>query len=284
MANDAKNTIAFQGIAGAHSDLACKEAYPYMHTLACATFDDVFNSVNNGDAALGLIPIENSNAGRVAEIHNILPETNLSIVSEYFHKVEHQLLAPKGATLETINSVYSHAQAIMQSMNNIRKLGLTEVPHSDTAAAARDVANWNDPTKAALASSLAAELYGLEIIKENVQNSDKNRTLFVAISKEPTDLDPKNEQTILTSMIFTTRNLPAGLYKALGGFATNNINMLKLESYIPDYESGSAQFFMTFEGHPEQRNVQRALEELGFFTKKIKHLGTYLADPMRYKT
>lgn len=280
MANDPQNTIAFQGIAGAHSDMACKIAYPYHNTLPCDSFDAAFKAVEEGRAALAHIPIENSHAGRVAEIHNLLPSTSLSIVGEYFHKVSHALVAPKGATLDSVTHVYSHHQALMQCVENCQKHGYVQDPFFDTAAAAKQVAQWNDPTKAALASKLAAELYGLDILENDMQDADDNTTLFVAFSKEPVDPDPE-QGNVLTSLLFTTRNIAAGLYKALGGFATNNINLLKMESYIPDYSSGEAQFFITFNGHPQQPAVQHALEELGFFTKQVKLLGVYEADPKR---
>jgi len=279
---DTKSTIAFQGLPGAHSDMACKQAYPYMTTLPCPSFEDVFEAVQQGQAALGLIPIENSHAGRVAEIHNLLPGTDLHIVGEYFHKVHNHLLAPRGASLKTLKTVYSHPQALMQCRNNVRKLKLKAENFADTAGAAKAIAEWNDPSKAAIASDLAAELYGLDILKKNMQDADDNTTLFVAISKEPTDPDPLKDGPILTTMLFTTRNISAGLYKALAGFATNGINLVKLESYIPNYRAGTAQFFVTFEGHPEEKHVQHALEELGFFTKKVQLLGVYPADKKRF--
>lgn len=283
MKTDPKNTIAFQGVAGAHSDVASKHAYPYMTTLPCETFEDVFAAVENGKAALGHIPIENSYAGRVAEIHNILPHTNLSIVGEYFHKVRQHLLGIKGAKLEDVKTVYSHPQGLMQCRNNCNTLGIRQEPFFDTAAAAKQVAEWGDTSKAAIASDLAGELYGLSMLKPDLQDNPNNTTLFVAFAKEPIDLDPAKEKHILTSMIFTTRNIAAGLYKALGGFATNGVNIHKLESYIPDYASGTAQFFITFEGHPEQKHVQHALEELGHYTKNARLLGFYPADRARYK-
>jgi len=282
MSDKSKNIVAFQGIPGAHSDMACKITHPYMKTLPCSSFEDVFEAVKKGKASCGLIPIENSRAGRVAEIHNLLPGSNLSIVGEYFHKVRHHLLAPKGTKKGSIKTVYSHPQALMQCQQHLRKLGVDSIPYSDTAVAARDVGEWKDKTKAALASDLAGELYGLEILQENMQDADNNSTLFVTISKEPIDPDPEKEH-VLTSILFTTRNISAGLYKALGGFATNNVNLLKLESYIPDYDSGTAQFFITFEGHPQSKNVQHALEELGFFTKNVQLLGVYPADPNRFR-
>jgi len=280
MTDKAKNIISFQGIAGAHSDMACKIAYPYYNTLPCDSFEETFEKVENGEAALAHIPIENSNAGRVAEIHNLLPKTSLNIVGEYFHAVSHQLLATKDAKLEDIKTVYSHPQALMQCQNKCLELGLESKPYFDTAAAAKYVSEQNDPTIAALASNLAGELYGLQTLQADLQDSN-NYTLFIALSKSPVDIAPETEH-VLTTLLFTTRNIAAGLYKALGGFATNNVNILKLESYIPDYESREAEFFITFEGHPEQKNVQHALEELGFFTKRVKVLGVYEADPIRY--
>ena len=282
MTKDAKNTIAFQGAPGAHSDLACRQAYPYMDTIPCASFEDVFDAVTNGKAALALIPIENSQAGRVAEIHNLLPRTNLHIVGEYFQRIEHHLLAPKGATLKTIKTIYSHPQALMQCRKHIRELGKETEAYSNTALAAKHISEWNDPSKAALASNLAATLYGLEVLKPNMEDSDKNTTLFITLSKEPADPDPKKGR-IITTLLFTIRNIPAGLYKSLGGFATNNVNLLKLESYIPGGTmSESAQFFVTFEGHPEEHRVQLAMEELGFFTKNVRVLGVYSADKKRF--
>ncbi len=257
--------------------MACKHAYPYMHTLPCDTFEDVFAAVEDGKAMLGLIPIENSHAGRVAEIHNLLPDTDLHIVGEYFHKVKHHLMAAKGADLNDVKLVYSHPQALMQCRGNLQSLKVKGEPFSDTAAAAKYVAEQGDRTVGALASDLSAELYQLDILRENMQDVDDNTTLFVTIAREPADPDPEKER-VLSSMLFTTRNISAALYKALGGFATNNVNLLKLESYIPDYASGTAQFFVTFEGHPSQKHVQHAIEELGFFTSKVQLLGVYPAD------
>jgi len=280
MAKDNKNIIAFQGLPGANSDLACRQAYPYMETLAVPSFEDVFQAVEDGKALLGLIPIENSQAGRVAEIHNILPRTKLHIVGEYFQKIHYQLLSSNSATLETVKTVYSHPQGLMQCRENLRKLKLVGEPHSNTAAAAADVAKWNDTTKAALASSLAGELYGLKILKDGMEDSGENTTVFITIAKEPADPDPA-KGAVITTLLFGIRNIPAALYKALGGFATNGVNLLKIESYIPGGVSGSAQFFATFQGSPQEKNVQRALEELGFFTKKVQVLGVYYAAKER---
>lgn len=280
MGSGAKNIIAFMGVAGANADLACREAYPYMETLPCPGFDDVFEAVESGKAELGLIPVENSQAGRVAEIHNILPHTKLHIVGEYFQKIEHQLVGVKGAKLEEVKVAYSHPQALMQCRENLRKLKIKGESYSNTAAAAKDVAAWGDKSKAAISSKLAAELYGLDILKPNIEDSDTNTTVFAAVSLHPGDPDPE-KGAILTSLLFTIRNIPAALYKSLGGFATNNVNLLKIESYIPGGNSGSAAFSVTFEGHPSERAVQLALEELGFFCKNVRVLGVYYAAKER---
>lgn len=275
------------GVEGANADLACRQACPYMHTLGVPSFEDVFEAVATGKAQLGMIPIENSQAGRVAEIHNLLPRTNLHIIGEYFQPIDHYLLAPKGATLETIKDVYSHPQGLLQCRDHIREMGFTAHTYSNTAAAAADVAKWNDPTKAAIASPLAGELYGLTTLREHMQDSNTNTTVFVIIAREPLDPEPqedKNSGRILTTLLFAVRNLPAALYKSLGGFATNSVNILKLESYIPGGSArDSAQFFLTFEGHPRERHVQHALEELGFFCKKVTVLGVYPADAKRFE-
>ncbi len=273
--------IAFMGVAGANADLACRQAQPYMETLALPGFEDVFDAVASGDATYGMIPIENSQAGRVAEIHNLLPDTELHIVGEHIQRVEHHLLVPKGGRLEEVKDVYSHPQALLQCRQYLRKHSLLPHPHSNTAVAAQDVATWNDPAKAAIASTLAAELYGLDVVASNTEDAPDNVTVFVVIAKEPTDPEP-DEGTTLTSLLFELRNIPAALYKAVGGFATNGINLVKLESYIRGGGSVESQFFVTFEGHPSNPAVQRALEELGFYSRKVKVLGVYLADPKRY--
>lgn len=283
-ASDPENTIAFMGIEGANADLACRQACPYMHTLPCPSFEDVFEAVAGGKAALGMIPIENSQAGRVAEIHNILPRSNLHIVGEYFQHIEHVLMAPRGATIEGISDIYSHPQALMQCRENIRLLGAAAHTYSNTAQAAQDVAKWNDKAKAAIASPLAAELYNLAVLKEHLQDADNNTTVFIIIAREPIDPEPTEDSRILTTVLFTIRNIPAALYKAMGGFATNGVNIIKLESYIPGgTRREAAQFFLSFEGHPRDRNVQLALEELGFFTKRVTVLGVYPADPARFE-
>lgn len=276
---DAQNLIAFAGIAGANGDIACRKAHPYMETLPLPTFEAVFEAVEAGQAKYGLIPIENSQAGRVAEIHNILPETSLHIVGEYIHPVRHSLCGVKGASIEQVKEAYSHPQALMQCTKSLAEKAIAAQPFADTAMAAKAVVEWNDPAKAAVCSELAATLYGLDVLEENIQDADDNATLFLTFSAEPIDPEPEKGQ-ILTSVLFTARNIPAALYKALGGFATNGVNMIKLESYIVS-GSQQAQFFMTFEGHPSDRPVQLALEELGFFTNKVNVLGVYYADENR---
>lgn len=280
--NDSEHTIAFMGVEGANADLACRSNYPYMHTLPLASFEDVFEAVADGRAKYGMIPIENSQAGRVAEIHNLLPRTQLHIVAEHIEAVEHHLFGIKGATLKDVKQVYSHHQGLLQCRSFIHENKLEPHIHDNTATAARDVAEWGDSAKAAICSKLAGSLYGLELLAENIHDADDNETLFVAIAKEPVDTNPEDGK-ILTSLLFTLRNIPAALYKALGGFATGGINMVKLESYIQTSTRASAQFFMTFEGHPQSRNVQLALEELGFFTHKVTVLGVYPADKKRYQ-
>lgn len=281
-ASAAENTIAFMGVEGANADLACRKACPYMQTLPCPSFEDVFEAVSSGRAALGMIPIENSQAGRVAEIHNLLPKTNLHIVGEYFQQIEHVLVAGNGATLETVTDVYSHPQALLQCRENLRAMKVNTHNYSNTAKAASDVASWNDPSKAAIASPLAAELYGLKILREKMQDADNNITVFIMVAREPAEVNPKDRH-ILTTIVFTVRNLPAALYKSLGGFATQGVNIVKLESYIPGgTRRDCAQFFLIFEGHPHEKNIQGALEELSFFCKKVRILGIYKADPARF--
>lgn len=276
---DAEHVIAFMGVAGANADLACRQNYPYMQTLPLNSFEDVFNAVAEGRAKYGMIPIENSQAGRVAEIHNLLPRTNLHIVAEHIQKVEHHLYAVAGATLESITDVYSHHQGLLQCRSFIHEHGLKAHIHDNTATAARDVGEWNDPTKGAICSALAGELYGLTRVAEAIQDAEDNETVFVTLASEPAEHDPEDGM-MLTSLFFTVRNIPAALYKSLGGFATNNVNMIKLESYI-QAGTPNAQFFMTFVGHPRQKPVQLAIEELGFFTQKVNVLGVYLADKKR---
>jgi len=276
--------IAFQGITGANSNLACNKFYPEFQTKAFPTFADVFMAVENGEVEFGMIPLENSYAGRVSEIHNLLQDREVSIVAEHFFNVSHNLAAVKGSSISYIEKVYSHPQALMQCSNNIRNLSnykITVCDVSNTAEAARMVAESGDKSKAAICSKMAAEVNGLELLKENIQDDEGNMTTFVVISKNAANPDV-TIAPVLTTMLFTIRNIPGSLYKSLGGFATNGVNMLKLESYIPGGISKQAKFFITIEGHPSQKNVSLALEELGFFSKNVKLLGIYYADKSRF--
>lgn len=275
-----KKIIAFQGSRGANSNLACSKFYPEFEAKAFPTFFDIFNAVESGEVALGMIPLENSYAGRVSEIHNLLQERNVSIIAEHFFPITHNLAALSETRVEDIKEVLSHPQALMQCQNNLRDLGVTLRESSNTANAAKFVAQSGDKTLAALCSSDAARINGLKILRENMQDVGDNMTIFVAIAKEPTEVDFDFVPTI-TALIFTIRNIPGALYKALGGFATNGVSMVKLESYIPGGSSKQAKFFISIEGHPAQRHVALALEELGFFSKNVKLLGVYYADKAR---
>jgi len=274
------NIIAFQGLPGAYSDLACRAAFPTMTTLPCASFEDAFAAVRTGAARLAMIPIENSLAGRVADIHHLLPESGLHIIGEHFQRVNHHLLAPKGATIAGLKTVASHVQALSQCRDVIRELGLTPVIRPDTAGAAVEVAQAGDLSAAAIASSLAAEIHGLEILKTDIEDAEHNTTRMVVLSREPIDPDPK-QGTIITSFVFRVRSVPAALYKALGGFATNGVNITKLESYMIDGHFTVAQFYADILGHPDQRAVRLALEELSFFSREVRILGVYPASSFR---
>jgi prephenate dehydratase len=274
------NAIAFQGVPGAYSNLACRGAYPKKTPLPCESFEDMFASVRDGRAALAMVPIENSVAGRVADIHHLMPESGLHIIGEYFQRVNHQLLAPKGATIAGLKTVRSHIQALAQCRNTLRAMGLTPVTHADTAGAAAEVAAKGDRSVGAIASSLAAEIYGLEILKGDMEDAEHNTTRFVVMARDPIDPDPA-KGLVVTSFVFKVRSVPAALYKALGGFATNGVNITKLESYILDGNFTVAQFYADIEGHPDQRPVKLALEELSFFSREVRILGVYPGDPFR---
>lgn len=266
--------IAFQGVPGAFSHLACRAAFPAMEPMSCASFEDAFAAVEEGRAGLAMIPIENSLGGRVADIHHLLPESNLFIVAEHFQPVHHYLLGPKGATLETVKEARSHQQALAQCRNTLRELKIKPVAAADTAGAAMTIAELNDPTIAAVASSLAAETYGLEVLRPRIEDRIGNLTRFVVMSRTRIEPDPRSGPC-LTSFVFTVRSVPAALYKAMGGFATNGVNMIKLESYISVGDDSRARFYAEIEGHPAEKAVDRAMEELQFFTNNVKLLGVY---------
>ena len=274
--------ISFQGEPGANSHTACAEARPDWEVLPCPTFEDAFAAVNEGQAGLAMIPIENSIAGRVADIHHLLPTSGLHIVGEHFLPIHFQLMAIPEADLGTVKDVYSHVHALGQCRKIIRKLGLKAHVAGDTAGSAREVAEWKDPTRASLSPRMAADIYGLKILAENVEDEAHNTTRFVILSKTP-QWAPAGQGPTVTSFVFRVRNLPAALYKALGGFATNGINMTKLESYMLEGEFLATQFYAEVDGHPEDANLKRALEELEFFSRELRILGVYPADPFREK-
>jgi prephenate dehydratase len=240
----------------------------------------MFAAVSGDKADLAMVPIENSVAGRVADIHHLMPESGLHIIGEHFQRVNHQLMAVKGATLAGLKTVRSHVQALSQCRNTLRQMGLTPVTRPDTAGSAAEIAEGGDKTVGAIASSLAAEFYGLDILKGDMEDAEHNTTRFVVMAKEPIDPDPK-KGPVVTSFVFKVRSVPAALYKALGGFATNGVNITKLESYILDGAFTNAQFYADIEGHPDQRPVKLALEELSFFSREVRILGVYPAHSFR---
>jgi prephenate dehydratase len=274
--------ISFQGEPGANSHIACAEAYPGYEPLPCPTFEDAFAAVRTGKAELGMIPIDNSLAGRVADIHHLMPGSGLSIVAEWFLPVQHQLMAPEGASLKTIRTVESHVHALGQCRKIIRQLGVKAVVAADTAGAAREVAEAGDISRAALATALAAKIYGLQILKRNVADAKHNTTRFVVLARKP-QWARRGKKPIVTTFLFEVRNIPAALYKALGGFASNGINMTKLESYMVNGSFSATQFYADVEGHPDDRPLKLALEELRFFSrpKSFRILGVYPAHPFR---
>ena len=276
-------TIAYQGEPGANSHIACANVYPGWTPLPCATFEDAFTAVTGGEADLAMIPIENSLAGRVADIHLLMPNAGLHIVGEYFLPIRFQLMAVPGATLEGLKSVHSHVHALGQCRRIIRRLGLSAHVAGDTAGSAREVSEWRDPTKASLAPRLAASIYGLDILAENVEDAAHNTTRFVVLSREP-EVPPPHNGPVVTTFVFRVRNVSAALYKALGGFATNAVNMTKLESYMIEGEFIATQFLADVDGHPAEPGLARALEELSFFSREVRILGTYPAHPFRIET
>ncbi|GJE28382.1 Bifunctional chorismate mutase/prephenate dehydratase [Methylobacterium organophilum] len=276
-------TIAYQGEPGANSHIICAKAYPDWTPLPCATFEDCFAAVNEGRAALAMIPIENSIAGRVADIHHLIPTATLHIVAEHFLPIHFQLMVLPGTKLADIKTVHSHVHALGQCRRIIRRLGVKAVVAGDTAGAAREVAEIGDPTRAALAPAMAAEVYGLEILERDVEDEAHNTTRFVVFSPEPGQAEAGGEPMV-TSFVFHVRNLPAALYKALGGFATNGVNMTKLESYMVEGQFTATQFYAEVDGHPDEPALARALEELRYFSRELKIIGTYPAHPFRETT
>ena len=272
--------IAYQGEPGANSHMVCVQHYPDWEAVPCASFEDVFAAVESGDASLAMIPIDNSLAGRVADIHHFLPTSSLHIVAEHFLRVRYNLLGLPGVPIDQIRTVHSHVHALGQCRRIIREHGFVPVISGDTAGAAREVAEAGDPTMAAISPPLAAGIYGLDVLATDIEDEDHNTTRFVVLSRDFVEAPP-GDGPVVTSFIFNVRNLPAALYKALGGFATNGVNMTKLESYMVGGEFAATQFLAEVDGHPDEPGVKRALEELAFFTTDVKILGVYPADPFR---
>ena len=266
--------IAFQGELGAYSHLACIEAAPDHNPVACRTFESAMEQVNASDCDLAMIPIENSVAGRVADIHYLLGGYDLKIYSEHFQEINHQLMAKPGASLDTIKNVRSHSMAIGQCNAAIKKYNLDVIIMADTAGSAKFISEQGTTEDSAIASTLAADTYGLDIVDTNIQDMKNNTTRFLIMSKELQQ--ERNENlSYLTSCIFEVKSVPSALYKALGGFATNGVNLTKLESFIVDGDFNKAQFYIDLDGHAEDQSVKGALEELSFYTEKLKVLGVY---------
>lgn len=276
----ATQIIAFQGAPGAFSDMACRMVFPGRATLPCETFDHAFQAVQDGRAALAMIPVDNTIAGRVADVHHLLPQSGLFVIGEYFLPVRHALLGVPGGKREDLRHVHSHVHALPQCRGLIRALDLKPVVQADTASAARDVAARNDPAHGAIASTLAAEIYGLNILEENVQDAQHNTTRFLILSPQAQTPPLTEAADVLTSLLFEVRNIPAALYKSLGGFATNGLSLAKLESYV-DENFQAALFYCEVEGHPDSARFIRAREELEFFAKNVRFLGAYPAHAMR---
>ena len=267
--------IAFQGELGAYSHQACRETRPEMEVLPCRTFEDVIDAVREKRADLAMLPVENTTYGRVADIHRLLPESGLHIIDEAFVRVHINLLGVPGATLSDVKEAFSHLVLLPQCARFLREHGITGRISSDNARAAREVAEAGDPSRAALASELAGEVYGLDLLARHVEDADHNTTRFLIMSREP---DPtRRSDSMMTTFVFRVRNIPAALYKAMGGFATNGVNMTKLESYMVDGSFSATQFYADIDGHPEDRDVKLALEELEYFTSELRILGTYPA-------
>lgn len=271
--------IAFQGAPGANSDIACRAAYPDMTSLPCNTFADAFAAVQNGSAKLAMIPIDNTVAGRVADIHHLLPDSGLHIIGEHFERINHQLLALPGAKIDEIKEVHSHVHALNQCRSLISELGVKAVVHADTAGAAADIAKWGDKTRASISSRLAAEVYGLEILRSDIEDAEHNTTRFIVLSRD-SNWPAAGSADLITSFVFRVRNIPAALYKAMGGFATNGVNMTKLESYVGE-GFVVAQFYAEVEGHPDDAGLKLALEELQFYSDEVTILGVYPANTYR---
>ena len=276
------NNFAFQGVNGAYSEQAGKNVFPDAKSLSCSTFEEMFACVKNDKADIALVPIENSQAGRVADTQRLIPDSDLNIIGEYFLEVRHNLLAVPGTNINDVKRVHSHEQGIAQCRNKILKLNKQMVIAADTAGSAKKISELNNKEDAAIASSLAAEIYNLDVLEADFQDAQYNVTRFLIMSKDKIRIEP-NESNILTTLVFVVRSIPASLYKCLGGFASNGVNITKLESYIHPQGFDVAQFYIDFEGHPENNSVKLALEEMKFFCKEIKILGVYKKSKFRKK-
>ena len=272
--------IAFQGELGAYSHQACQQARPDFEPLPCTTFDEVVEKTQSGEADLGMLAVENSTYGRVADVHSLLPKAGLHIVDEAFVRVHVNLLGQPGTKLETIKEAHGHVVILPQCAGFLKSHGIKGKVSSDNARAAREVAEGNDPTRAALASELAAQIYGLDVLARHIEDHKNNTTRFLVMSRNA-DLSRRGSGPMITTFTFRVRNIPAALYKAMGGFATNGVNMTKLESYMVGGSFTATEFYADIEGHPEDANVARALEELGYFTSAVNILGVYPSDRSR---
>ena len=275
------NRIAFQGELGAYSHQACHDTYPDMDAMPCKTFEDAIEAVRTGAADLAMLPVENTTYGRVADIHRLLPSSGLHILAEAFVRVHINLLALPGTALADVQCALSHTVLLGQCRSFLRDNGIAVEVHADTAGSAMDVARDGDPARAALASELAGEIYGLEVLARHIEDQDTNTTRFLVMGLND-DHSRRGDHGMITSFVFRVRNIPAALYKAMGGFATNGVNMTKLESYMVNGQFTATQFYADIEGHPEDENVRLAMDELGYFTDSIKILGVYPADPRRH--
>lgn len=280
MSDDLRPKVSFIGLQGAYSHLACTEAQPELTPLPCGTFEEACAALGDGRAVRAMIPIENNQVGRVADIHQLLPEADLSIVGEHFQTIEHRLLGVPGARVEELEAVHSHVQALAQCHRYLRGLGVRDVVEADTAGAAKAVADSGEPQHAAIASDLAGEIFGLELLADDIADSAHNTTRFIVLARQRVTPHP-SDGPVITTILFKVRSVPAALYKALGGFATNGVNLTKLESYLLGDRFTVAQFYADLVGHPDDPRVKLALEELRFFSDWLQVLGTYPAHPFR---
>lgn len=273
--------IAYQGVAGAYSHIASMTVYPGQEYLPCDTFEKAMKLVSEGEADLAMIPVENSNAGRVSDVHFLLPQTGLHIIGEFFLPINHQLLGLPGTKLADVKSASSHPQALAQCSEFLKRHGIKPTARIDTALSCQDVLKFQDKSIAAIASKLAGEIYGLDVVAPNIENARNNTTRFLIMAREP-EIPEDDGGEFITSFIFKAKNIPAALYKALGGFATNGINITKLESYLLEGKFVSAQFYAEIESHPSRKSFHNAFDELKFFSESIHVLGTYRANKYRY--